>query len=160
MNDSITAIVTRLMLAPNGGAIIAAVFDLCRELELPEPNRGHLAGVVRRYGGTENGRRRIWIALAECLGEHIAQRDHGGLGGVTQYMERVIAKSGVAPAARTGAKRSPVADDAVAGLVALGWNVTTAERMTFAMLERLGDKAGEVSGVELLQLVLVAKDKE
>ena len=104
--------VRRLMLAPNGGAIIGAVFDLCRELGMPEPNRGHLAGVVKRYGQTENGRRRIWIALAECLGEHIGQRDHGGLGGVTQYMERVIAKSGVAPAARTGATRTAADDQA------------------------------------------------
>lgn len=90
----------RIILARNGGEIIASVFTICKEWGMPPPNRGHLAGLVKRWGKTPEKRRRIWIALCEAFAEHIDQLESGGIGGVTQYMEKVIAGSGVAPAAR------------------------------------------------------------
>ncbi len=126
----------RILQAPNGGALIAATIDAGREFGLPEVNRQHLSGIAKRYAKSENARRRVWIALCECLAEDIVQRDAGGIGSVSQYVDRVISMSGVAPAARNGISRSPAVDDALAGLKKLGWNVTIAEQLVLAAAAR------------------------
>lgn len=111
---------SRLYMASDNGAVVGACIDYCRSLGLPDPDRGTLAGQVKRFPE----RRKLAHAIEAALHEHVRRRQTGGIQGVAPFIARCLAGAkDEAPAPEW----SDAQRDAVAALVSMQYGKREAE---------------------------------